>query len=99
MRECTRMALLAHDNSRRSHPLYPVGVHRGGNVPIYSAGDRVSQSQYGDGTVTAANEYHTVIDFDTHGSRTFATPRVQLEPSSTAAPVKPAPRRRSAKRN
>jgi hypothetical protein len=61
----------------------------------------VSQPQYGDGTVTAANEYHTVIDFDAHGSRTFATPLVHLERSSTAAPLKtvtarrPSGRRRS----
>lgn len=67
---------------------------------IYSTGDRVSQSQYGHGTVTTANEYHTVIDFDEHGSRTFATPLVRLERSSTAAPVKASkPRRASAKRN
>lgn len=69
-------------------------------MPVYSTGDRVSQPQYGDGTVTAANQYHTVIDFDTHGSRTFATPLVRLERSLTTAPLKPTkPRRRSAKRN
>ena len=65
-------------------------------MPIYSAGDRVSQAQYGDGTVTVANEYHIVIDFDAHGSRTFATPLVQLERSSTAAPVKPTKTRKRA---
>ena len=69
------------------------------DVPIYSNGDRVAQRQYGNGTVTAANEYHTVIDFDEHGSRTFATRLVQLERSSTAAPVKPTKSRRSVKRN
>lgn len=62
-------------------------------MPNYSTGDRVSQVQYGDGTVTAANEYHTVIDFDQHGSRTFATSRVQLERASTEAPPKPVRRR------
>ena len=68
-------------------------------MPIYSVGDRVSQSQYGHGTVTVSNDYHTVIDFDEHGSRTFATPLVRLERSSTPAPPKPAkPRRRSAQR-
>jgi hypothetical protein len=61
---------------------------------MYSAGDRVSQSQYGHGTVTAVNEYHTVIDFDDHGSRTFKTSLVQLERSATAAPVKPVKSRR-----
>jgi hypothetical protein len=55
-----------------------------------SAGDRVAHTQYGDGTVTSVNEYHTVIDFDAHGTRTFSSPRVVLVPSSTPAPVKPA---------
>ena len=65
----------------------------------HTAGDRVSQQQYGDGTVTAANEYHTVIDFDAHGSRTFSTSRVHLERSNTAAPEKPVKtRRRAAKK-
>ena len=68
---------------------------------MYSTGDRVSQPQYGHGTVTTVNKYHTVIDFDEHGSRTFATPRVHLERSLTAAPFKK-PRRSTkspAKRN
>jgi hypothetical protein len=60
----------------------------------FTIGDRVSQPQYGDGTVTTVNEYHTVIKFDEHGIRTFATARVQLEPSSSLAPEKPAPRAR-----
>jgi hypothetical protein len=59
-----------------------------GFVRPYSIGDRVSQQQYGAGTVTAVNEYHTVIDFDEHGTRTFATAMVQLERSSTTAPVR-----------
>lgn len=64
---------------------------------FYSIGDRVNQAQYGHGTVTAANEYHTVIDFDDHGIRTFSTTRVQLVRSSTPAPVRPvkAARRKS----
>jgi len=57
-------------------------------VRVYSTGDRVSQPQYGDGTVTTANEFHTVIDFDEHGLRTFATPLVKLERASTEAPVR-----------
>jgi hypothetical protein len=65
-------------------------------VTFYSTGDRVSQPQYGHGTVTAVNQYHTVIDFDEHGSRTFVTLRVQLEQSATIAPVKKT--RRAAKR-
>jgi len=63
---------------------------------MYGVGDRVSQAKYGDGTVTVANDHHTVIDFDEHGLRTFATRLVQLEPSNTVAPPKPAkPRRRA----
>ena len=65
---------------------------------LYSAGDRVSQSQYGTGTVTVANDHHTVIEFDAHGPRTFATRLVRLEASATAAPPKPVKtRRRTAK--
>ena len=67
-------------------------------MAIYSTGDRVSQPQYGDGTVTTVNEYHTVIDFDAHGSRKFATPYVRLERSSTPAPPKPVKARRSVKK-
>ena len=65
-------------------------------MPIYSIGDRVSQPQYGLGTVTSANERHTVIDFDEHGARTFATQLVRLEQSSTPAPPKPVKARRKA---
>ena len=55
---------------------------------LYSPGARVSQAQYGDGTVTSADEYHTRIDFDEHGPRTFSTVRVSLTASNTLAPVK-----------
>ncbi len=65
---------------------------------IYAAGNRVVHVSYGDGTVTAVNQYHTVIDFDAHGSRTFATPMVQLEPSSIPAPPKAVRTRRGAGR-
>jgi hypothetical protein len=58
----------------------------------------VFQAHYGHGTVTAANEYHTVVDFDAHGTRTFATPLVRLEPSATPAPPKVAKTTRRAKR-
>ena len=64
---------------------------------VYAKGDRVSQPQYGAGTVTEANERHTVIDFDEHGIRTFSTPLVTLERTSVAAPtrVKPARAKRA----
>jgi hypothetical protein len=66
---------------------------------MYTVGDRVSQAQYGHGTITLANDHHTMIDFDEHGSRTFATRLVRLEQSTTVAPPKPAKtRRRSASR-
>ena len=61
---------------------------------LFAVGDRVSQPTYGAGTVAAANEYHTTIDFDEHGIRTFATRMVKLERSSTIAPVKTKPARR-----
>ena len=64
---------------------------------LFTIGDRVSQPQYGTGTVAASNEYHTIIDFDEHGPRTFATPIVKLERSSTVAPLRAKPARRKAK--
>ena len=64
----------------------------------HAAGDRVSHSQYGDGTLTSVNEYHTVIDFDGHGVRTFSTRLVVLVASTTPAPEKPAKRIRRTKR-
>jgi hypothetical protein len=65
-------------------------------VKLFSVGDRVSQTAYGAGTVTLANEYHTIIDFDEHGSRTFVTRMVQLERSNTVAPERPKRTRRKA---
>ena len=62
---------------------------------LYESGARVSQAQYGHGTVTRSDVNHTRIDFDDHGLRTFSTLRAQLEPSNTPAPVKPVPVRRS----
>ena len=65
---------------------------------VYTKGDRVSQLQYGTGTVTEANERHTVIEFDEHGIRTFSTPIVTLERTTVAAPTrtkKPARARRT----
>jgi hypothetical protein len=56
----------------------------------YAVGDRVSEAKFGDGTVTSSNEYHTVIDFDEHGVRTFSTSLVRLTKASSVAPAKPA---------
>jgi hypothetical protein len=63
-----------------------------------SAGDRVAHAQYGDGTVSRVNQYHTVIEFDAHGARTFVSPRVVLTDSTTPAPEKPARARKAAVR-
>jgi hypothetical protein len=65
-------------------------------VKLHSIGTRVAQTSYGAGTVTLANEYHTVIDFDEHGVRTFVTRMVQLERSDTVAPERPKRARRKA---
>jgi hypothetical protein len=54
----------------------------------YGTGDRVTQAQYGDGTVMKADTYHMTIDFDVHGLRTFASDRVVLAPATSLAPVK-----------
>lgn len=62
----------------------------------YAPGDRVSQPQYGAGTITAVDEYHTVIDFDEHGPRRFSTALVKLERSTTVAPVRAKTARRKA---
>jgi hypothetical protein len=64
----------------------------------YEPGHRVAHTQYGDGTIVRVNEYHTVIDFDAHGVRTFSSPRVVLAATSSVAPPKPTRTRRSAKR-
>ena len=65
-------------------------------MKAYSIGTRVSQTQYGAGTITSVNEYHTVIDFDEHGSRTFATNMVQLGPCDSPAPIREVRKRRKA---
>ena len=61
----------------------------------YGRGDRITHAQYGDGTISSVNEYHTVIDFDDHGLRTLSSPMVVLTASSTPAPVKPTKARRA----
>jgi hypothetical protein len=71
---------------------------QGDDMLKYTPGDRAAHAQYGDGTVNSMNEYHTVIDFDAHGVRTFSSPRVVLSASSTPAPVKPAKAARRTKR-
>ena len=55
-------------------------------MQLPAIGDRVMQAQYGPGTVTAIDVYHTVIDFDGHGARRFITNRVVLEATSEPGP-------------
>lgn len=63
----------------------------------FAVGDRVTQAQYGVGTITSVDESRTVIEFDQHGSKMFATSMVVLERSATPAPARAArPRRKAA---
>jgi hypothetical protein len=63
----------------------------------YTKGDRVSQPQYGTGTITDVTDRYTVIDFDQHGVRTFVTSLVTLEATDEPAPAD-RPRRAARKR-
>ena len=65
-------------------------------MSLRKSGDRVSHMQYGHGTLNSLNEYHTVIDFDAHGTRTFVSSRVVLTDSMEPAPVKPTRARKKA---
>lgn len=49
-------------------------------------GDRVVQQNYGPGTVMEIDTYHTVIEFDAHGTRRFATNLVVLAPTKEPGP-------------
>ena len=51
------------------------------------------QPTYGAGTLVEVNEHHTVIDFDEHGKRTFATRLVVLQSTNEPAPAKAARKR------
>lgn len=57
-------------------------------MPSYTPGIRVSQGQYGPGTIIESNDHHTVIDFDEHGVRRFVTMMVKLESSRVPPPTK-----------
>ncbi len=63
---------------------------------IFSKGNRVSQPQYGPGTIASTDEQYTVIEFDNHGRKTFVTHMVTLEASSEPAPAKAGAKRRTA---
>jgi len=75
------------------------GASRGGKpMKGWSKGDRVVQATYGPGTLVEVNEHHTVIDFDEHGRRTFATRLVSLSATNEPAPNKAPVRKRAAKK-
>jgi hypothetical protein len=72
-------------------------ANRAGNaMKAWTKGDRVVQPTYGPGTLVEVNEHHTVIDFDEHGRRVFATRLVVLQATNEPAPAKAA-RKRAAK--
>jgi hypothetical protein len=60
-------------------------------------GARVSQPNYGPGTVTDSDGTHVVIDFDNHGPKRFVSAMVSLAPSSEPAPEKAKATRRKKK--
>ena len=65
-------------------------------MKAWTKGDRVVQPTYGPGTLVEVNEHHTVIDFDEHGRRVFATRLVALQATNEPAPARAA-RKRAAK--
>jgi len=67
--------------------------HGGNSMKSWTKGDRVVQPTYGPGTLVEVNEHHTVIDFDEHGRRTFATRLVTLQSTNEPAPNKPVRKR------
>ena len=66
-------------------------------MKAWAKGDRVVQPTYGPGTLVEVNEHHTVIDFDEHGRRVFATRLVVLQATNEPPPTK-APRKRATKK-
>ena len=69
----------------------------GNAMKSWTKGDRVVQPTYGPGTLVEVNEHHTVIDFDEHGRRVFATRLVTLQATTQPAPNK-APAKRVKKK-
>lgn len=59
----------------------------------WTKGDRVVQPTYGPGTLVEVNEHHTVIEFDGHGRKTFASRLVTLQSTNEPAPAKAARKR------
>jgi hypothetical protein len=65
-------------------------------VKLFAKGNRVTQPDYGSGTITSTDERYTVIEFDNHGRRVFVTDMVTLGKSDEPAPDRPAKRTRKA---
>ena len=64
-------------------------------MKAWTKGDRVVQPTYGAGTLVEVNEHHTVIDFDEHGRRVFATRLVVLQATDSPAPAGGSTRKRT----
>jgi hypothetical protein len=75
-----------------------VASRAGSRMKAWAKGDRVVQPTYGPGTLIEVNEHHTVIDFDEHGRRVFATRLVVLQATSEPAPAAKTSRKRAAKK-
>jgi len=58
-------------------------------VKLYGKGNRVTQANYGAGTVMSSDDKYTVIEFDLHGRRVFLTDMVTLGKTDEPAPNKP----------
>ena len=52
----------------------------------WKPGDRVEHPTFGTGTVLESNPQHTVIHFDDHGRRKFASNLVVLKPTASPEP-------------
>ena len=76
----------------------PSTQEKGPPLAFPSKGDRVAHGEYGPGTITDLDVYHTVIDFDAHGIRRFVTSRVVLERTSDPGPTAAERREASARR-
>ena len=63
-------------------------------MKLFTKGNRVSQANYGAGTVVSSDERYTVIEFDNHGRRVFITDMVTLGKTDEPAPNKPVKGRR-----
>ena len=74
------------------------GSRVGDFMKNWTKGDRVVQANYGPGTLVEVNEHHTVIDFDEHGRRTFATRLVVLQATNEPAPNKAPAKKRAPKK-